>query len=98
MILNIILITNRRTASSGPRARRWARSHLIMIINNNNNNNNDDDDDDDDNKQAYRVLGPKGEEVEAYDVPAAMADECRERRQQLVERVAEVAPRGWGWG
>lgn len=40
--------------------------------------------------KAYRFLGPKGDEVEAYDVPAALADECRQRRQHLVERVAEV--------
>ena len=78
----------------------WASSHLTMMINTNNITNNDINDVkyNINNEQAYRFLGPKGEEVEAYDVPAAMADECRERRQQLVERVAEVAPRGWGWG
>lgn len=40
--------------------------------------------------KAFRFLGPKGDEVEAYDVPANLAEECKQRRQHLVERVAEV--------
>eukprot|EP00291_Cryptomonas_curvata_P017328 CAMPEP_0172162286 /NCGR_PEP_ID=MMETSP1050-20130122/6585_1 /TAXON_ID=233186 /ORGANISM="Cryptomonas curvata, Strain CCAP979/52" /LENGTH=703 /DNA_ID=CAMNT_0012832255 /DNA_START=306 /DNA_END=2416 /DNA_ORIENTATION=- len=40
--------------------------------------------------KAYRFLGPKGEEVEAYDIPSNLTEESTQRRAHLVERVAEV--------
>jgi elongation factor G len=40
--------------------------------------------------KAYRFLGPKGDEVEAYDIPPNLKEESTQRRAHLVERVAEV--------